>query len=194
MYSANCIHPEIRWVWIFPSFDVVTNVMFTIWYVCVAPISFPYVNQIRTMRALNAWNLNLHQTYIHICVQNQQSRFIGLFVHTLWDHKNIERHAAYTIVSWPNPKQWVIVHTSDLIMITRQSMYIFPCSKMAGKKQLWGSQNILVICFLNYFGVYHLIKLNYIKHTCLCWDWGGCVCTSQKPNIMADWLISSKYN
>ena len=23
--------------------------------------------------------------------------------------KNIERHAAHTIVSWPNPKQWVIV-------------------------------------------------------------------------------------
>ena len=31
--------------------------------------------------------------------------------------------AAYTIDSWPNPKQWVIVHTSDLMMIIRQ--YIF---------------------------------------------------------------------
>ena len=39
-------------------------------------------------------------------------------------HKNIERHIAYTIVSWPNPKQWVIVHTSDLMMIIRQSIYI----------------------------------------------------------------------
>ena len=38
--------------------------------------------------------------------------------------KNIERHTTYTIVSWPNPKQWVIVHTSDLMMIIRQSMYI----------------------------------------------------------------------
>ena len=37
--------------------------------------------------------------------------------------KNIERHTAYTIVSWPNPKQWIIVHTSDLMMITRQSVY-----------------------------------------------------------------------
>ena len=26
-------------------------------------------------------------------------------------HKNIERHTTHTIVSWPNPKQWVIVHT-----------------------------------------------------------------------------------
>ena len=38
-------------------------------------------------------------------------------------HKNIERHTARTIVSWPNPKQWVIVHTSDLMMIIRQSIY-----------------------------------------------------------------------
>ena len=34
------------------------------------------------------------------------------------------RHTAHTIVSWPNPKQWVIVHTSDLMMIIRQSIYI----------------------------------------------------------------------
>ena len=27
----------------------------------------------------------------------------------LFIHKNIERHTAHTIVSWPNPKQWVIV-------------------------------------------------------------------------------------
>ena len=41
-----------------------------------------------------------------------------------FNHKNIERHTADTIVSWPNPKQWVIVHTSDLMMIIRQSIYI----------------------------------------------------------------------
>ena len=39
-------------------------------------------------------------------------------------HENIERHTAHTIVSWPNPKQWVIVHTSDLMMIIRLSIYI----------------------------------------------------------------------
>ena len=27
-----------------------------------------------------------------------------------WIHKNIERHTTHTIVSWPNPKQWIIVH------------------------------------------------------------------------------------
>ena len=39
--------------------------------------------------------------------------------------KNIERHTKDTIVSWPNPKQWVIIHPSDLMMIIRQSIYIF---------------------------------------------------------------------
>ena len=31
-----------------------------------------------------------------------------MFFNSLW-HKNIERHTAHTIVSWPNLKQWVIV-------------------------------------------------------------------------------------
>ena len=29
------------------------------------------------------------------------------------DLKNIERRTADTIVSWPNPKHWVMVHNSD---------------------------------------------------------------------------------
>ena len=41
-------------------------------------------------------------------------------------HKNTERYTVHTIVSWPNPKQWVIVHTSDLMMmIITQSIYIY---------------------------------------------------------------------
>ena len=40
-------------------------------------------------------------------------------------YKNIERHTADTIASWPNPKQWVIGHISDLMMIIRQSIYIY---------------------------------------------------------------------
>ena len=48
--------------------------------------------------------------------------------------KNIERHTAHTIVSWPNPKQWLIVHTSDLMMIIIQIMYILPIiTKEMGK-------------------------------------------------------------
>ena len=26
--------------------------------------------------------------------------------------KNVNRHTAHTIVSWPNPKQWIIIHTN----------------------------------------------------------------------------------
>ena len=33
--------------------------------------------------------------------------------------KNTELHKAHIIVSWPNPKQWVIVHTSNFMMIIR---------------------------------------------------------------------------
>ena len=40
----------------------------------------------------------------------------------IWTDKNIERHTAHTILSWPNPKQWRIVHTSNLMMIIRQSL------------------------------------------------------------------------
>ena len=28
------------------------------------------------------------------------------------DHKNIARHAVHVIVSWPNPKQWLMIHIS----------------------------------------------------------------------------------
>ena len=45
-----------------------------------------------------------HETETHLC-------------------KNIYRHIVHTIVSWPNPKQWVKVHTSALMMIIRQSIY-----------------------------------------------------------------------
>ena len=44
------------------------------------------------------------------------------------DHKNIERHTTHTIVSLPNPKQWVKIHTSDLMMKIRQSKYILSTS------------------------------------------------------------------
>ena len=36
--------------------------------------------------------------------------------------KNIERHTAHASVSWPNPKQGVISHTSNLMLIIRQSI------------------------------------------------------------------------
>ena len=35
------------------------------------------------------------------------------------NQKNIVRHTTHTIVSWPNPKQWLMIHTSGLMMIIR---------------------------------------------------------------------------
>ena len=39
-------------------------------------------------------------------------------------HMNIWRHTVHTIVVWPNPKYWLIVYTSNLIMIMRESTHI----------------------------------------------------------------------
>ena len=43
-----------------------------------------------------------------------------------WTNKNIHvaRHTAHTIVPWPNPKQWLMIHTSHLIMMIRWSTHI----------------------------------------------------------------------
>ena len=52
-----------------------------------------------------------------------KGEFLLILQPKVW-YLNIERHTAHTIVSWPNPKQWIIVHTSDLMMMIRQSIYI----------------------------------------------------------------------
>ena len=44
--------------------------------------------------------------------------------HRWIDKKNIGRLTVHAFVSRPNPKQWTIVHTSDLMMIIKQSIYI----------------------------------------------------------------------
>ena len=68
--------------------------------------------------------------YCDICNYCQTKKLHCLWKTTMaaWLHhgntnrdKNIKRHTAHTIVSWPNPKQWILVHTSDLMMIIRQS-------------------------------------------------------------------------
>ena len=77
--------------------------------------------------------LDLLQTVIRISISFNYSEYSDtkhkrtcIYMHheCIVKKKNNERHTAHTIVSWPNPKQWVIIHTSDLMMIIRQSMYI----------------------------------------------------------------------
>ena len=45
--------------------------------------------------------------------------------HQLLKYKAIEKYTAHTIVSWPNPKQWQTVHTSDFIVFTSQMVLYF---------------------------------------------------------------------
>ena len=44
-------------------------------------------------------------------------------------HKNMERYTVHTTDSWPNPKQWVKVHTSDLMMIRRVCIFYQPSQR-----------------------------------------------------------------
>ena len=67
---------------------------------------------------LRCWNFcERVSTAQAVCDQKHVSLF------ELSVDKNIEKHSAHAIFSWPNPKEWIIVHTSDLMMIIRQSIY-----------------------------------------------------------------------
>ena len=77
--------------------------------------------------------------------------------------KNIERHTAHTIVSWPNPKQWVIVHTSDLMMIIRQSMYILSIiTKEMGKLKTHSPTYCIMDNWENMLNLTHTLDKLYL--------------------------------
>ena len=69
---------------------------------------------------------SLKNNLINLYRPDQEWVAVNFVIHmtVLIAHKNIERHTAHTIVSWPNPKQWVIVHTSDWIRIIGQNIFI----------------------------------------------------------------------
>ena len=51
-----------------------------------------------------------------------------------FNHKIIKRHTTHTIVSWPNPTHWILLYTSDLMMIIRQSnIFSQPTRGILGK-------------------------------------------------------------
>ena len=76
----------------------------------------------------NGLNININiiggpQTHLTPCHRNETDMGVSIF--KVGEHyKNTKRHTAHTIVSWPNHKQWVLFHTSDLMMIIRQGIYI----------------------------------------------------------------------
>ena len=74
-------------------------------------------------------------------------------------HKKIERHTAHTIVSWPIPKQWVILHTSDLMMVIRQSKYILSIiTKEMGKLKTHSPTYCVMDNWENMFNLTHSTK------------------------------------
>ena len=79
--------------------------------------------------------------------------------------KNIERHTAHTIVSWPNPKRWVIVHTSDLMMIIRQSIYIISIiTKEMGKLKAHSPTYCIMDNWENMLNVTHTRQIISDRH------------------------------
>ena len=78
-------------------------------------------------------------------------------------YKKIERHTAHTIVSWPNPKQWVIVHTSDLMMIIRQSIYILSIiTKEMGKLKTHNPTYCIMYNWENMLNLTHTLDKIYL--------------------------------
>ena len=100
-FFVSCLmfHITIKWFWI--------------WYCYSFLLGFKCIFQVYSSGFSLLWYGYRYHVTLCIC-----------HLHNLWCHKNIERHTVHTIVSWPNPKQWVIVHTSDLMMIIRQGIYI----------------------------------------------------------------------
>ena len=89
-----------------------------------------YSAVINTYRCLAHRGLVKLSPNVMVLCETQKSTWSIFFI--LWDllytcnlfleiciYKNIVRHTAHTIVSWPNPKQWLMIHTSGLMMIIR---------------------------------------------------------------------------
>ena len=89
--------------------------------------------------------------------------YIKVTTKTLKKHKNIGRHTAHTVVSWPNPKQWVIVHTSDLMMIIRQNIYILSTiTKEMGKLKTHSPTYCLMDNWENVLNLTHTLDKLYL--------------------------------
>ena len=85
-----------------------------------------------------------------------------------WDarnpfYKNIERHTTHTIVSWPNPKQWIIVHTSNLMMMIIQSMHILSIiTKEMGKLKTHSPTYCIMDNWENMLNLTHTLDKLYL--------------------------------
>ena len=84
---------------------------------------------------------------------------------TLYMLKNIERHTADTIVSWPNPKQqWIIVHSSDLMMLIRQCIYIlWIITRGMGKLKTYSTTYCIMDNGENMLNLTHTLDKIYLR-------------------------------
>ena len=113
--------------------------------------------------------------FCRICVCSCQMN--RRYFHIDWLHrKHIERHTAHTIVSWPNPKQWIIVNTSFLTSLTlsQWSSSGNPvCLELRPRCTLechWRNASVLPVAFQWSSSVFQLCKLTLDRH----WDTTGC--------------------
>ena len=89
-------------------------------------------------------------------------------------YNNIERQTEHTTVSWHDPKQWMIIHTSDLMMIIRQSTCILSIiTREMGKLKTHSSIYCIMDKWKNMLNLTHMTKCNHgmIDFTkCIEWE------------------------
>ena len=134
MFNTHAANVSTQGIYTKPPSNVPTNISITIaqikqWHcdillivgkpglhgVLVFPLYVYLVTYIRTTRIwiqtcrkqnvrYARFGLDLSELFISSCGCD--------FFFTNKKNKNIERHTAHAIVSWPNPEQWVIIHTN----------------------------------------------------------------------------------
>ena len=60
--------------------------------------------------------LTVENLAFRVFVFTNKNIYDGIKVYLI-ENKNIERHIAHAIVSWPNPKQWQMGNISDVMVI-----------------------------------------------------------------------------
>ena len=65
-----------------------------------------------------------------------------------WKKNNTERHIVHTIVSRPNPKQWMIVHSSDLMMMIRHKTNYISSQSSQGRWVNWRHRPIYIVYWI----------------------------------------------
>ena len=83
--------------------------------------------------------------------------------------KNIARHTAYISASWPNHKQWLITHISDLIVMTRWGMNILTTiNRETGKLKTHSPMYCIKCKWENWFDLKHTFDRKHLKASCMC--------------------------